>query len=60
MTNLRPQHKFCPKCGAKPNEYCKHSSGSKPKKEILDDKPSKETASGSEETKNQKEPKVSA
>lgn len=29
-------------------------------KEIFDDKPSEETASGSEETKNEKEPKVSA
>ena len=37
MSNLRKPHEFCPKCGAKPNEYCKHSSGRKPPKDIQND-----------------------
>ena len=37
MSNLRKPHEFCPKCGAKPNEYCKHSPGRKPPKDIRND-----------------------
>ena len=36
MSNLRKLHEFCPKCGAKPKEHCKHSSSDKPVKEEND------------------------